>query len=388
MYIQRIINLGKTLKENSCFLFGARKSGKSTYIREQIKLPIAKNYNLLEYNTFLKLQSNPSILREEIEAANIFNALIVIDEIQKCPALLDEIHLLIEERQLRFLLTGSSARKLKRAGTNLLAGRAINRNFHPFTYFELKDQNFDLLHAMQFGLIPSHYLKENPIEELEAYIVNYLTTEISAEGLTRNIPAFQRFLEVAATCNSQLINYSNISSDAKVTRHTVQNYFQILIDTLLAYELTAYTKTIKRKAIETSKFYFFDMGVVNRLRKIGRFNKESKDYGEFFEHFIFLELKAYLDYFQPISDLNYWRSTSGFEVDFLIDGKIAIEVKSTQNVTARHLKGLLAFKEENTTSKLILISDEKEKRLSNGVMIYPWKTFLDELWNGSITNVL
>ena len=214
--------------------------------------------------------------------------------------------------------------------------------------------------------------------------MNYLTTEISAEGLTRNIPAFQRFLQVAATCNSQLINYSNIASDAKVTRHTVQNYFQILIDTLLAYELSAYTKTIKRKAIETSKFYFFDMGVVNRLRKIGHIQKTSRDYGEFFEHFIFLELKAYIDYFHPTSELNYWRSTSGFEVDFLIDGKIAIEVKSTANITSRHLKGLLALNEEKTAQKLIVISDEKEKRFTNGVMIYPWKDFLDELWAGKI----
>lgn len=387
MYIKRIIDLSKILKEKSCFLLGARQLGKSTYISKQLNLSVAKSYNLLENDIFLKLHENPSILRQEIEAEGIKNALVVIDEIQKCPNLLDEIHLLIEKHQIKFLLTGSSARKLKKAGTNLLAGRAINRNFHPFTYIELKNNNFNLSHAMHFGLIPSHYLSKNPTESIEAYVVNYLTTEISTEGLTRNIPAFYRFLQVAATCNTQLINYTNIASDAKVNRTTVHNYFQILIDTLLAYELVAYTKTIKRKAIETSKFYFFDMGIVNHLRKLGKITKESLDYGEFFEHFIFLEIKAYLDYFHPTASLTYWRSTSGFEVDFLINNEIAIEVKSSSNISDKHLKGLRAFQEEKIAEKLILVCDEKTKRLVNEILICPWSIFLEDLWNHKLLQI-
>lgn len=388
MYIKRALEMNQILEKKSCFLLGARQLGKSTYIKNQITIPIAKSYNLLDHATFLKLSLDPGKMKKELEAENISDTVIVIDEIQKCPQLLDEVHLLIEERQIRFLLTGSSARKLKKAGTNLLGGRARNRNFHPFIYTELKEHGFDLERAMQYGLIPSHYLSDAPDEDLQSYIGRYLTEEISAEGLSRNIPAFSRFLEVAATCNGQMINYASIASDAKVNRSTVQNYFEILKDTLLAFELPAYTKTVKRKAIETNKFFFLDMGIVNHLRQIGKIQKGSHDFGEFFEHFIFAELKAYLDYVHPVKKLTYWRSASGFEVDFLIDGKIAIEVKSSDNITHKHLKGLCALKEENLMDKYILISDEKEKRLEDGILIYPWKKFLDELWDGKIVTSL
>lgn len=385
MYLKRLLDLDSVLEKKSCFLFGARQLGKSTYIKNQLTIPIAKTYNLLDHGMLLKLSTDPSRMRQEIEVEDIYDSVVVIDEIQKCPQLLDEVQLLIEERKIRFLLTGSSARKLKKAGTNLLGGRARNRNFHPLTYIELKDYGFDLEKAMQYGLIPSHYLSDAPDEDLQSYVGRYLTEEISAEGLSRNIPAFSRFLEVAATCNGQLINYSNIASDAKVNRSTVQNYFEILKDTLLAFELSAYTKTIKRKAIETSKFYFLDMGIVNHLRQIGKIQKGSNDFGEFFEHFIFCEIRAYLDYFHPLKKLAYWRSTSGFEVDFFIDEKIAIEVKSTNNVTNKHLKGLFALREEGIAKNFIIVSDEKEKRICEGILIYPWRAFLNELWSGKIT---
>ncbi len=384
MYIPRIFPLEETLEKKSCFLFGARQSGKSSYIKNQLKIPVAKNYNLLDHNLFLRISTDPTLIRQELEAEHIIDQLVVIDEIQKCPQLLDEVHLLIEEKNIRFLLTGSSARKLKNAGINLLAGRARKRNFHPFVYIELKEYGFELERAMQYGLIPSHYLSHNPEEDLYTYVANYLKEEISQESLTRNIPAFTRFLEVAANCNTQLINYTSIASDAKVTRQTIQNYFQILQDTLIAFELPAFTATIKRKAIETSKFYFFDMGIVNCLRRLGPIQKNSHDYGEFFEHFIFTELKAYLDYFHPLKQLSYWRSTSGFEVDFLIDKKIALEVKSSENISDKHLKGLLALKEENIIKEYILISQEKNKRKYKDILIYPWKLFLEELWTGKL----
>ena len=249
MYIPRICDLEETLKKKSSFLFGARQSGKSSYIKKQLKIPVVKNYNLLDETLFLKISSNPALIRQELDAENITDALVVIDEIQRCPQLLNEVHLMIEEKKIRFLLTGSSARKLKKAGTNLLAGRAFFRNFHPLTYIELKEYGFNLEHAMQYGLIPSHYLEDNAEEELAVYVGRYLTEEISQEGYTRNIPAFTRFLEVAATCNAQLINYTSVASDARVTRQTVQNYFEILKDTLLGYELEPFKSTVKRKAI-------------------------------------------------------------------------------------------------------------------------------------------
>ena len=388
MYIHRVLDITSVLEKKSCFLFGIRQSGKSSYIKHQMTLPVAKYYNLLEHNTFLKLTANPSQIRQELEAENIQNAVIVIDEIQKCPELLDEVHLLIEERGIRFLLTGSSARKLKKSGTNLLGGRARSRSFHPLSYIELKNYSFSLPKAMQYGLIPSHYLSTEPDEDLHSYVSRYLTEEISAEGLTRNIPAFARFLEVAATCNTQLINFTSIASDAKVTRQTVQNYFQILIDTLIAFELPAYRDTVKRKAIETSKFYFVDMGIVNCLRKLGPVSKTSKDYGEFFEHFIFTELRTYFDYFHPLKTLSYWRSTSGFEVDFILHNSIAIEVKSSNNIADKHLSGLLALKEENKMKKYILVCEESSKRMKNDVLIYPWQDFLDDLWSGKIVEVI
>lgn len=385
MHILRLSNLEESLKKKSCFLFGVRQSGKSSYIKYQLKEHVAKSYNLLEQDLYLKLSIDPTLIRQELEAENITNALIVVDEIQKCPQLLDEIHLLIEKRKIRFLLTGSSIRKLKAAGTNMLAGRARTRYFHPFVYMELKDTvGFDLEKAMQFGLIPSHYLSDSSEEDVYSYVARYLTEEISQEGLTRNIPAFARFLEVAATCNAQLINYTSIASDAKVSRQTVQNYFEILKDTLIGYELDPFVKTVKRKAIETKKFYFFDMGVVNCLRRLGPIAKGSKDYGDFFEHFIFMELKAYIDYAHPLKRLFYWRSTSDFEVDFLIENKLAIEVKNSDNITDKHLKGLLALKEENLIEQYILISQEKTKRKTKDILIYPWKQFLEDLWNGKL----
>ena len=301
--------------------------------------------------------------------------------------MLDEIHYLIEERGIRFLLTGSSARALKRSGVNLLGGLGRDRSFHPFIFRELKESGFQLMRAMRNGLIPNHYFANDADDAddlLQSYVSRYLAEEIIAEGVSRNIPAFSRFLEVAATCNSQQLDYSSVASDTGVSRQTVQNYFQILKDTLLGYELPAWTGSVKRKAMTTPKFYFFDMGVVRSLRRLETISEASQDYGDFFEHFLFLELRAWIDYTKPTRTLHYWRSTSAFEVDFILDGKVAIEVKSATQASQKHFKGLKALQEEKVIGKSILVCREKEKRLVEGILIYPWEVFLKDLWGGKI----
>ena len=389
MYIKRVLEIEKLLSERSLFLLGPRQTGKTSYIKEQLHPAPALFYNLLDKKLLLRLLADPTILRQEVEARKLKNCVICVDEIQKCPELLDEIHLLIEERQIRFLLTGSSARKLKKAGTNLLGGRGRKRIMHSFSYSELKEETltletFTLEKVMYRGMLPPHYLSSNPDEDLDAYTNLYLTEEIAAEGLTRNLPKFARFLQTMATVNTRIINYTNIGNDIQIPRQTVKLWFQVIEDTLLGFELEPYTATVKRKAIETAKFYFFDMGVVRILRRLPAITPGSADYGEFFEHFICLELKTWIDYRKPRTLFNYWRSTSGFEVDFLLDGEIAIEVKASTSITAKHMKGLRTLREEGFVKRSILVCRESRPRLADGIEILPWEYFLDQLWDNQI----
>lgn len=385
-YIKRFLDI-KPLLSRSVFLLGPRQTGKSTYIRHELSESICQNYNLLDRSVFLNLSQDLSKIRKEALAHHWEGGVIVIDEIQKLPELLDEVQLMIEELQIRFILTGSSARKLKRAGTNLLGGRARIRHFYPLTSAELKEQ-FDLEKAMYRGLLPAHYLSDLPDEDLSSYIGQYLSEEIAAEGISRNIPAFSRFLQVAASCNTLLVDATSVASDAQVSRQTAQNYFQILLDTLLGFYLPPFLETVKRKAIGTPKFYFFDMGVVRALRKLGPITKNSSDFGEFFEHFIFLEIRAYLDYIGSLKSLSYWQSRSKLEVDFVIGKDVAIEVKSTSHVSDKHLKGLKALIEEKIPfKKYCLVCFEESKQINQDVTIYPWRVFLEELWAGKIVDV-
>ncbi|MBI4430579.1 MAG: ATP-binding protein [Candidatus Omnitrophica bacterium] len=375
-HIARLIDLKKMLRQKSFFLFGPRQTGKSWLIRET--LADYRLYNLLNNETYLTLSRSLSHLREECGSADRF---VIIDEIQKLPALLDEIHLLIEERGIHFLLTGSSARKLRRGGTNLLGGRARVKYLHPFSIQELKEQ-FDLEYALNRGLLPAIYFSEEADEDLKAYVGTYLKEEIAAEGLTRNVPAFSRFLEIAALCNGQLINFTKISNDAQVARTTVHEYFQILKDTLIAYEVPAWRKSKKRKAIGTSKFYLFDVGVARSLQNRGQVRKGSPEFGEMFETYVFHELKTYADY-HGLDEICFWRSISGYEVDFVLDRKIAIEVKASKTVGKDDLKGLKALKEEKSFQKYLLICFEEETRHVDGIEVLPWKTFLERLWKGN-----
>lgn len=383
-YRQRILDLRTTLDQKSVFLFGPRQTGKSSYVREQLGSLPALTYNLLDGGLRLRLLANPTLLRQEIEARNLRDCVVFIDEIQKCPALLDEVHLLIEERGIRFLLTGSSARKLKMAGTNLLGGRARTRHLHPFAYPEVANDESLLIRVMERGLLPPHYLSKAPDEDLRAYVDTYLSEEIAAEGQTRNLPAFARFLQTAATVNAKMINYTNVANDAQVPRQTVRLWFQILIDTMLGYELPAYSSTVKRKAVETAKFYLFDIGVARILRRLPPAVPESADFGEFFEHYIFMELKAWIDYRKPGVRLAYWRSLSGYEVDFVIDDDVAIEVKAASIAHEKHLSGLKALREEGRIKRFILVCREDRPRKVDGIDILPWHEFLGQLWSDSI----
>jgi len=378
VYVPRDLDLRSITAERSCFLFGPRQVGKSMLIR-QTAPPGVRVVNLLDHRVWLELNADPTRLRQELEAANVRDALVVIDEIQRLPELLNEVHLLIETRGLRFLLTGSSARKLRRSGVNLLGGRARSRHLHPFSWKELGPR-FDLVKALNRGLIPSIYFSREPDEDLRAYAGTYLKEEITAEGLTRNVPSFARFLEVAAACSGKMINKTEVANDARVPRTTVIDYFEILKDTLVGRELPAWRRSQKRKAIETAKFFLFDTGVTRALRKAPPIVERSQEFGEALEHFLFHELATWIDARRPGIDLHYWRSTSGFEVDFILGEATAIEVKATRNVSPRDLRGLTALEEEGRMRELILVCQESTPRRVGGVLVLPWQVFLERLW--------
>lgn len=380
MFIPRLLDLQVSTATKSCFLFGPRQTGKSSLIRRTLPADTLI-YNLLDHSTWLALSANPVRMREEILAKDLKDALVVVDEIQKLPGLLDEVHLLIEERGLRFLLTGSSARKLRRSGVNLLGGRARSRHLHPLSWKELGPE-FDLTKALDRGLLPFVYFSDEPAEDLRSYIGIYLKEEIAAEGLTRNVPAFARFLEVAAACSGKMINKTEVANDAKVPRTTVHEYFEILRDTLIGYEVPGWTKSTKRKAIETAKFYLFDGGVARAIRGLPPLQPKSVDFGEALEHFIFHEMQTYVDTRVPGTELAYWRSTSKFEVDFILGGHTAVEVKATASVSKRDLRGLEALAEEHLMKHLVLVCQEKTARKVGDILVLPWAEFLDRMWGG------
>jgi predicted AAA+ superfamily ATPase len=376
LYVSRALDLGKLAARKSVFLFGPRQTGKTALIRHA--LPGVKRYDLLDGDVFLTLSRRPTQLAEEIGPED---KVVVLDEIQKLPALLDEVHRLIEQRGLRFILTGSSARKLRRGGVNLLGGRAPSRTLHPFIHRELGDR-FDLLRALDRGLIPSIYFSDSPRDDLRAYVGTYLKEEIAAEALTRNIPAFGRFLEVAALCHGTMLNYSAVASDAQVPLSTVREFFHVLEDTLIARSLPAWTRSRSRKAIATAKHYFFDGGVVRHLQRRSGLAARSPEFGEAFESYIFHELSTYADYTEGAA-LAYWRSTSNFEVDFVLADETAIEVKAKNPVGGRDLRGLRALKEESLLRRYVVVSLEPRPRTVDGIRILPWQDFLGELWEGA-----
>ena len=376
-YIERLVNLNALLDKKSHFLLGPRQTGKTFLIRHTLEN--VRVYDLLDSETYLTLSRNPGRISEELQPQD---RIVVIDEIQRLTELLNEVHRLIETRGIRFLLTGSSARKLRRGGINLLGGRARTKYLHPLTYKEL-NVHFDLFQAIERGLIPSIYFSDDPRADLQAYAGSYLQQEILSEGATRNIPAFSRFLRVAALCNATIVNFTNVANDAQVARTTVYEYFEILKDTLLLYELPAWKKSKKRKPLASSKYYFFDVGAVAVLQ--GReFRTGTPEFGEAFETYLMHELKSYSNYISK-EQLYYWRSTSGFEVDFIIGNHTAIEVKAKRNLTPNDIKSLHMLAEEGKMKRYICVSMEPRRRKIGDVDILPYKEFLDLLWDGAYT---
>lgn len=376
---QRILNIFKLLEKKSFFLFGPRQTGKSTLIRQNTDEK--RVFDLLDHNIYAALSKNPNLLEQQSQS----NDLIVIDEIQKLPILLDEVHRLIESRNQRFLLTGSSARKLRRGAANLLAGRAWRADLFPLSSAEIDD--FDLLTYLNTGGLPAIYGQAEAKEELNSYVNLYLREEIVAEALVRRLEPFQAFLDVMGHSNGQELNKVSIAEDAGIPARTVTHYLEVLYDTLVAYELPAFTKSRKRKAITRSKFYFFDLGVAGMLAKRGEILDDSELLGPAFEHFIINEIRAYQSYHRTHGSLHYWRTKTGFEVDVIIDGKIAVEIKATKAATDKHLRGLKALREEGICDKLYLVSRDPEPRFleKEGIHILPWESFVQKLWQGSIT---
>lgn len=373
-WVERILDLPALLKKKSYFLFGPRLTGKTSLIHHTLKE--ARVYDLLDTSIYLALSQNPARIAQEVMPKD---KIIAIDEIQRIPDLLNEVHRLIETRGIHFLLTGSSARKLRRGGVNLLGGRARRKYLHPLTYRELGRQ-FDLRRAIERGLLPSMYFSDNPRADLQAYAGLYLQQEVIAEGATRNIPAFSRFLKIAAYCNGTIVNFTNVANDAQVARTTVYEYFEILKDTLLLYELPAWRKTRKRKPLASSKYYFFDIGVVSILQ--GRnFRAGTPEFGEAFETYLMHELMSYSDYISE-EPLSYWRSTSGFEVDFIIGNHTALEVKAKENISPQDIKSLTALLEEKKLKRYLCISLEPRPRKIGSITILPFKEFLTALWDG------
>lgn len=366
--------------DRSAFLWGPRKAGKTTLLKQQF--PDACWIDLLDYDFFFSLNQNPKRLREIVMARD--SKLVIIDEVQKIPSLMDEIHWLIENLDYSFIMSGSSARKLRRGNVNLLGGRAWRFELYPLVTREIGE--FDLNKALLSGFLPSHFLSDNCEMDLKAYTGDYLKEEIQAEALTRNLPAFSRFLTSAAMTNGMLLNYSNAARDAGVAVKTIREYYQILEDTLIGRQLMPWKKSKKRRMIETAKFFFFDVGIVSSLLGYKSITPGTHEYGRFFEHFILQECWAYRHYSKKDFPVSYWRTASGSEVDLILgEAEAAIEIKSSENAGNIRTKGLHLFEEENKIKKKIIVSrDPVPKKLDSGILIMPWNHFCDQLWNGDI----
>jgi len=378
MYIRKQTFEG--LDKESAFLWGARQTGKSTLLNTLY--PDSLYFDLLlsdEYNRFI---GNEELLKQIVESS-AKNGPVIIDEIQRIPQLLNEVHWLIVNKNKQFILSGSSPRKILKSGGNLLGGRAIRYELFPLSFSEI--DNFDLLHALNYGLLPRHYLSKNPQRLINAYIGSFLKDEIAREANIRNIPSFSKFLEFASFSNGEIVNYANIATDCGVSAPTIKEYFQITEDTLVGRFIPSFQKKPKRRVILSPKFYFFDIGIANNLMKRGEIKYGSETFGHAFEHFICNELIAHRHYSGLDYQLSYWRTASQYEVDFILGNhEIAIEVKSTEQTSSRHFKGLKAFSEEYKVKRLIVVSNDKYYRKDNTIEIFPWAEFLQQLWAGDI----
>ena len=381
--ITRLIKI-ELPKDQSAFLWGPRKTGKTTYLRATF--PNSRVYDLLQTDLFLEFAKRPFLLREQLLAASPkqLQEPVIIDEVQKVPQLLDEIHWLIENKGLRFILCGSSARKLKRGKANLLGGRAWRYEMHPLVSAEVADLN--LLQALNRGMLPRHYMQEEYHKSLQAYVRDYLQEEVFAEGLTRNIPAFSRFFEAMGFTHGELTNYANIARDCGIDAKTVKEYYQILGDTLLGTMIEPYKKRQERQVImKAGKFYLFDVGVAGAITRRRIPQEKGEQFGKAMEHFILMEILAHRAYRELDYDVNFWRTKSGLEVDFILgQGEVAIEVKGTSRVDHADLRPLKAFVQEYAPASALVVCNERAPRVHEDIHILPWRVFLKMLWSGEV----
>lgn len=380
MNIPRILKLPDS--QRSIFLWGPRKTGKSCWIQSQVNN--SWTINLLESDTFLEFAARPALLRERFAKLEARPEWVVIDEVQKLPLLLDEVHWLIENADARFLLTGSSARKLRRGQANLLGGRAWRREMRPFCLAELASHPWELESLCRSGLIPPHYLADEPHEDLAAYVGDYLKEEIAAEASAQSLPVFAEFLRVAALTNGEIMNFTNLSREVGTSARVVRSYFEILEDTLLGERLPAYRKGVTRRLLQTDKFYLFDVGLANFLCR-RKPSQGTPEFGKSFEHFVWMEIQAWKAYKQRDLELSYWRTTSGFEVDFIFnDREVAVEVKSGR-VHETDLKGLTALADDGPVAERMLVSLDGQPRSLRDrhgtVSVLPLRDFVQWLWN-------
>ena len=383
MDIVRRLDLKTASRQRSILLLGPRQTGKSTLLKKTF--PEAPYFNLLHTDIFFRFQTNPARLRHEINALPANQDLVIIDEIQKLPILLDEVQALIDSGARRFILTGSSARKLKAGGANLLGGRARLRQMFPFVSTEIADAqgNIDLRRLLSHGLLPPVWLSDSPEEDLQAYCGTYLKEEIQAEALVRKLDGFSRFLAVAGLSNGMELNYEGLSRDCSVPARTVREYVSILTDTLIAINLEPWRNGQGRKPVASSKLYFFDLGVARVLA--GRLppNPGTTEWGMALEQFIFQELRAWLGYRNSQLPLRYWRTVDQREVDFVLGDELAIEVKSSAKIGQNDLCGLREIAREQRFRARLLICQEPVARLTDdGILILPIKDFLNRLWAG------
>jgi len=374
---ERLLNIQLPPK-GSAFLWGPRKTGKTYWIHKHF--PDSPLIDLLKTDVFADYASRPALLRERYLD---HHGLVVIDEIQMVPDLLNEIHWMIENTDVSFLMTGSSARKLRRGHANLLAGRAWRYAMAPISYMET--EGFELEDVFISGLLPPHFVSADPIQDLRAYVADYLKEEIAAEAVTQNIPAFAEFLRVAALTSGELLNYTNIGRESGVSARVVRNYFQILEDTLLGFRVQPWRKAKKRRLIETEKFYLFDVGLTNYLARRAP-KSGTPEFGHSFENYILMELSAYKAYRNPELDIRYWRTSTGFEVDFILgEMDVALEIKASRNIHSAHTRSIRALREEHRVARAIIVSLEKEpRRLEPGLQVLPWQDFLKKLWAGEL----
>lgn len=368
------------------FLWGPRQTGKTTLLRETY--PDALWIDLLKAEEYRRYLQNPERLRAEfaVDSPTQRSRQVVIDEVQKVPQLLDEVHWLHENRGVHFALCGSSARKVKRGQANLLGGRAIRYELYGLTTREI-GRDFSLDRLLNYGYLPRMYESDRPQRLLNAYVADYLKEEVAAEGLVRNLPVFSEFLNIAVLSDAELVNFSTIARDCGVSSHTIKGYFQILEDTLLGRWLPAYTKRPKRRVIAAPKFYFVDVGIVNHLAKRGELRPGSELYGKAFENWVFHELAAHNAYSETFATLSYWRLASGIEVDFIVnDMQLAIEAKEARRVTADHLRGLRALVEDHPRIKqrILVCLESKSYRTEDGILVLSATEFCQRLGTGEM----